>query len=109
MGLVSNAWKTAKYVRRVGGVKAAARMVIDTPKYVQLYGRLLKDTQVPASAKVVLVGAGVFAVSPWNIPNYVPVVGALDDLAIVMLANGYFLSRVPEDLLAEHRQAVGLG
>ena len=108
MGLVSSALKTAKYVRRVGGVKAATRMVVDAPKYVQLYGRLLKDERVPNSAKAILVGAGIFAVSPLNMPNFIPVVGALDDLAIVMLANGYFLKKVPADLLAHHRQAVGL-
>jgi uncharacterized membrane protein YkvA (DUF1232 family) len=108
MGIVGNAWKTAKYVRRVGGVKAAATMVRDAPKYAQLYRRLFADERVPKSAKAVLVGAGVFAVSPLNIPNFIPVIGALDDLAIMMLANGYFMKKVPADLLAEHRQAVGL-
>lgn len=108
MGIVGKAWQAAKYVRRVGGVKAATRAALDAPKYIQLYRRLLTDERVPKSAKAVLVGAGVFAVSPLNLPNFIPVLGALDDLAIVMLANRYFLKKVPTDLLAEHRQAVGL-
>ena len=100
--------KIANLVRRGGGINAVARLATSAPKYLALYRRLLTDARVPTYAKAALLGAAGFAVSPLNIPNYIPVLGALDDLAIIGLANGFFLKQVPAAVLAEHRAAVGL-
>lgn len=85
-----------------------ARLASSAPRYLALYRRLLTDARVPTYAKAALLGAAGFAVSPLNIPNYIPVLGALDDLAIIGLANGFFLKQIPAAVLAEHRAAVGL-
>ena len=95
--------------RRVGGWKAAGRLAQNAPKYLALYRLLLTDTRVPVSAKAVLIGALVFAVSPLNVPQYVPVIGALDDIGIFLLANSYFMRQVPNEVLANLRHQVGLG
>jgi uncharacterized membrane protein YkvA (DUF1232 family) len=78
------------------------------PLYFQLCRRLLLDKRVPKSAKAVLLGAGAFAVSPINLPNFIPFVGLIDDIGIALFAWNYFLKQVPPDVLSEHRAAVGL-
>lgn len=94
--------------QRVGGLKAARQLASDAPKQIALFRLLLTDPRVPVSAKAVLVAAAVFAVSPFNLPNYIPVLGALDDIGIVLFAGNYFLKQIPAEVLAEHRQKVGL-
>ncbi len=108
-----NLWKQAlrilRMTRRVGGWKAAGQLASEAPKQAALFRLLLTDARVPVTAKVILVAAVAFAFSPLNIPNYIPVLGALDDIGIVLFAGNYFLKQVPAEVLAEHRQKVGLG
>ena len=108
-----NLWKQVlrifQMTRRVGGWKAAVMLAQSAPKQFQLFRRLLLDPRIPILPKAILVGALVFAVSPLNLPNFIPVVGALDDIGIVLFAGNFFLKQVPAHILAEQRQAVGLG
>ena len=94
--------------RRVGGLKAGQQLVSDAPKQISLFRLLLTDPRVPISAKILLAAAVVFALSPLNIPNFIPILGALDDIGIVLFAGNYFLKQVPASVLAEHRHTVGL-
>jgi uncharacterized membrane protein YkvA (DUF1232 family) len=96
-------------VAAAGGLSGLKNIAADAPKYVALCQRLLGDNRVPASAKAVLLGAGAFAVSPVNIPFFIPVIGVLDDIGIALLAWGYFIKKVPASVLAEHKAVVGLG
>ncbi len=104
-----NVWRVAQFVRREGGIKGTAKLAQAAPKYLALYRKLLADPRVPKNAKAALLGAAGFAVSPLNIPAFIPVIGALDDLAILGLAHGYFMKQIPADVLAEHRAAAGIG
>ncbi len=108
MGFLKQLWRIAKTTRRVGGWRGARQLALDAPKYVHLFRRLLADARVPVAAKAVLVGGAVFAVSPLNVPQYIPVIGALDDIGIALFVGNYFLKQVPPMVLAEHRRAVGL-
>lgn len=108
MNLWKQVWRIVQMTRRVGGLKAAQNLVTDAPKQIALFRLLLTDPRVPISAKVILVAAAVFALSPLNIPNFIPILGALDDIGIVLFASNYFLKQVPAEVLAEHRQTVGL-
>ena len=101
-------WLFSQYFGREGVRQGTTKIVQAIPKYIALYRRLLGDSRVPQSAKAALVGAGAFAISPLNIPNFIPVLGALDDIGIILLANGYFPKKVPDEVMAEHRAAVGL-
>lgn len=101
-------WYLMMMLRRGGGVHGVKQMTRDAPKQLALLRSLCADPRVPAKAKAVLVGAGIFAVSPLNIPNFIPVVGLIDDIGIAMLAHGYFMKQIPADVLAEHRARVGL-
>lgn len=109
MNQMRRLWRIAQFVRREGGIQGTTKLAQAAPKYVALYRRLLADPRVPRNAKIALLGAAGFAVSPLNIPAFIPVLGALDDLAIMGLAHGYFLKQIPANVLSEQRAAVGLG
>lgn len=109
MNTLRRLWSVARFIRRGGGLKATAKLAKAAPKYLALYRRLMADPRVPTSAKAVFVGAGAFALSPLNIPGFIPVIGALDDIGILLMAEGYLRKRVPAEVFAEHRAAVGLG
>lgn len=108
MSLFKTMWRTFLLLRKGRGVRGAAQLLATAPKQIALVGRLLGDTRVPPVAKALFVGAGVFAVSPLNVPGWIPGVGLLDDVGIGMLAVNVFLKLIPSDVLSEHRQDLGL-
>ena len=108
MNLWKQLWRIAQMTRRVGGWKAAGQLASEAPKQIALFRLLLTDPRVPVSAKAVLVGAIIFAISPLNVPQYIPIIGALDDIGIALFAGNYFLKQVPAEVLSEHRRGVGL-
>jgi uncharacterized membrane protein YkvA (DUF1232 family) len=62
--------------------------------------RLRRDPQVPRRAKAALVIAGIWVVSPIDlIPEFLPVIGPLDDVVVVALALRYAARRVPRGVL----------
>ena len=72
------------------------------PTYARLIWALATDSRVPASRKAMLVGAaGYVLVGRDIIPDSIPVLGGIDDLAVVVLAVELFLDSVPEDVLEE--------
>ena len=109
MNLWKQIFRILQMTRRVGGWKAALMLAQSAPKQLQLFRLLVLDPRVPVTAKAVLAGALLFAVSPLNFPQYIPIVGMLDDLGIVLLAGNFFLKQVPAHILAEHRHSAGLG
>jgi uncharacterized membrane protein YkvA (DUF1232 family) len=64
--------------------------------------RLRRDDRVPRSAKVAIVIALVWVVSPIDlIPEFLPIIGPLDDVVVVALAFRYAARRVPREVLLE--------
>ena len=62
--------------------------------------RLRKDPRVPRKARVAIVFAGLWVASPIDlIPEFLPVIGPLDDIVVVALALRYAGRRVPRDVL----------
>ncbi len=72
------------------------------PACVTTVRRLRRDPRVPRRAKVVVALAGLWVLSPIDlIPEFLPVIGPLDDVVVVALALRYAARRVPRDVLAE--------
>jgi uncharacterized membrane protein YkvA (DUF1232 family) len=70
------------------------------PACVMMVRRLRKDPAVPRSAKIAVAIAGLWVVSPIDlIPEFLPVIGPLDDVVVVALALRYAARRVPRDTL----------
>ena len=65
-----------------------------------------RDPRVPWYAKVIAAGVAAYALSPIDlIPDFIPVVGYLDDLLIVPLGIMLAIKLVPPEAMAEHRAA----
>lgn len=62
------------------------------------------DARTPWHAKVVAVAVAAYALSPIDlIPDFIPVLGYLDDLIIVPLGIMLAIRLIPADLMAEFR------
>lgn len=72
------------------------------PACVTTARRLRKDPRVPRRAKVALGVAIVWVLSPVDlIPEFLPVIGPLDDIVVVVLAVRYAARAVPREALWE--------
>ena len=72
------------------------------PACVILVRRLRADPRVPFKAKAAVVLAGLWVLSPIDLlPEFLPVIGPLDDVVVVALALRYAARRVPREVLLE--------
>src|SRR6187397_2793147 len=79
------------------------------PMYGRLLWALARDPRVPTARKALLGFAGAYIVSPIDlIPERIPFVGALDDVAVMVLAIDVFLEGLPENLLKEKLDELGI-
>jgi uncharacterized membrane protein YkvA (DUF1232 family) len=73
------------------------------PRLLKLMWRLARDPRVPARSKAILVLVGAYIASPIDIiPDFIPGLGQLDDIAIVAFALDQMLNRIPQHVVAEH-------
>lgn len=64
-----------------------------------------KDPRVPWPAKLLAAGVAAYAISPIDlIPDFIPVLGYLDDLIIVPLGIYFVVKMIPDEVLTECRQ-----
>lgn len=64
-----------------------------------------KDPAIPFAAKVVIVITVAYALSPIDlIPDFIPIIGYLDDLLILPLGIWLSLKLIPKPLLERYRQ-----
>jgi uncharacterized membrane protein YkvA (DUF1232 family) len=75
---------------------------------IKLILRLMGDKRVNFLLKLLPVGALVYLVSPIDIlPGAIlPVVGALDDAAVLWIGANLFISLCPDDVVQEHTNAL---
>jgi uncharacterized membrane protein YkvA (DUF1232 family) len=70
------------------------------PDCVTAVRRLRRDPAVPRRAKIALLVAGLWVLSPIDlIPEFIPVIGPLDDIVVVALALRYAGRQVPRETL----------
>jgi uncharacterized membrane protein YkvA (DUF1232 family) len=84
--------------------------------WVEVYALYLacRDTRTPWYAKVLLLGVVALVVSPIDpIPDFIPVIGVLDDIVVVRLGTALAVRMIPKQVMAECREkasdAVGGG
>jgi uncharacterized membrane protein YkvA (DUF1232 family) len=80
---------------------------IDTARKLPTYARLIwdlaRDPRVPTQQKVVLGGIAAYLAFPLDIiPDFIPVIGQLDDLAVLILGLDWFIRNAPPDVVEEH-------
>lgn len=64
--------------------------------------QLRADPRVPRRAKIAVVIALLWVLSPIDlVPEFLPIIGPLDDVVVVALALRYAARQVPEEVLFE--------
>lgn len=72
------------------------------PACVTTVRRLRKDPRVPRKAKLAVAFAGLWVLSPIDlIPEFLPIIGPLDDVVVVALALRYAAKRTPPEAIIE--------
>src|SRR5947207_3351583 len=76
------------------------------PTLFQLLSRLLRDPQVATGAKGLFFGMILFILSPFDVPNFVPVLGEVSDVVLALMACRWFLNACPLEVVAGHLGAI---
>jgi uncharacterized membrane protein YkvA (DUF1232 family) len=72
-----------------------------------VYKLVLKDSKTPLSGKLFLALAVGYALLPFDlIPDFIPILGQLDDAIIVPLLVILALKVIPKEIIDEHRKQV---
>jgi uncharacterized membrane protein YkvA (DUF1232 family) len=80
-------------------------LVLLIPNIVLLVKGLLTDRRVPLKRKLLLAALLAYLISPLDIiPDFIPGLGQMDDILIVVLVLHGLLSSVGEEVLLEHWQ-----
>jgi uncharacterized membrane protein YkvA (DUF1232 family) len=93
------------------GVQArrlAKDAVLLVPNFAKLVARLLADPRVPRRSKIALGMAAAYVVSPIDLlPEFIPVIGWLDDLLILTYVLDRVIERAGAELVEEHWDGPG--
>lgn len=77
---------------------------------IRFYKLVWKHPRTPRTAKVLLGSALFYAVSPIDvIPDFIPILGQLDDAIIVTGLVRWALKMIPSDVIEECRRVVRAG
>jgi uncharacterized membrane protein YkvA (DUF1232 family) len=89
---------------------------VPTPNRLKNWARAIKrdihalylasrDPRVPWYAKVLAIVVAGYAISPIDlIPDFIPVLGYLDDVILLPLGILLVIRLIPPDIMAEHRE-----
>jgi uncharacterized membrane protein YkvA (DUF1232 family) len=102
--VVAGVWIVAIAALAVAGRRTAARELATlVPNLVRLFRGLLKDPRVPRGSKVLLVVGALWLASPIDlIPEFIPVLGPLDDAVVAALILRHLLRSAGPEVIAEH-------
>ena len=102
LGLLALSWAVLIVLARRLPPGAAKDLATVLPACATTARRLSRDPRVPRRAKVAVAFAGLWVLSPIDlIPDFLPVIGPLDDVVVVALALRYASRRVPRHVLFE--------
>ena len=87
----------------VGRALLARELSLLLPNLIRMFGGLLRDRRVPLPAKIVVGVASLWLASPIDlIPEFVPIVGSLDDAIVAALALRFVLRTTDGAVVREH-------
>jgi uncharacterized membrane protein YkvA (DUF1232 family) len=82
---------------------AARELALLLPNLILLFKDLLKDPRVPRGPKVVLAIGILWLVSPIDLlPEFLPVLGPLDDAVVAALVLRHLVHRAGAEVVREH-------
>ena len=87
-----------------------AKVLLRLPTYARLVWGLSRDARTPIGLKALLIAALAYVVMPIDlIPDVVPILGAADDLTVLLLVLDLFISNAPEAVREEHMALAAAG
>lgn len=102
IGVVLASWALLVVLARRLPAGAAKDLATVLPACITTARRLRRDHRVPRRARIAVAFAALWVLSPIDlIPDFLPIIGALDDVVVVALAFRYAARRVPRDVLLE--------
>ena len=88
---------------RTGARRTLLGTITQIPAYLRLMGGLLTDPRVPALDKVLLGVAIAYVVAPIDlIPDFIPFIGQVDDVFIVVLALRRLIANAGMRVIRDH-------
>jgi uncharacterized membrane protein YkvA (DUF1232 family) len=107
--LIALAITAAVYAAAVAGLfllgrrTAAKEIALLLPNLLILFKGLSRDPRVPRRSKALLVVGAVWFASPIDlIPEFIPVLGPLDDAVVAALILRHILRKAGPDVVTEH-------
>ncbi len=101
-GLVVASWGVLVLLARTLPPGILRDLAAFLPDCATMIRRLRKDTRVPRSARLAIGFALLWVLSPIDlIPEFLPVIGPLDDIVVVALALRWAARRVPREAVLE--------
>ena len=95
--------KRITFGRRRKRTSAARRLLRELPNFFKLVFRLLRDPRVPAVNKALFGAVAVYMLTPVDlIPDFLGVLGWVDDLYLLGLALGRLMSSAGPNALLKH-------
>lgn len=72
---------------------------------IDFYRNLAKDNRVPRFSKILIGAALFYFLLPFDlIPDFIPVIGHLDDLVVIPLLIYMALKLIPDEIIEEAKQ-----
>ena len=102
VGLILATWALLAVLSRKLPAGAAKDLATVLPACATTVRRLRRDPRVPRRAKIAVAFAGLWVLSPIDlIPEFLPMIGPLDDVLVVALALRYAARQVPREVIFE--------
>ena len=80
-----------------------------TYQELQLVWHVIQDERVPVYLKLIPAFVAAYLLSPFDlIPGFLPVVGQLDDIGLLLLTLKMFVNLTPNEIVAQYKQQLGL-
>lgn len=99
----------ARGIRRPRNMNEALETAKQLPTYARLVWALARDPRVPLGQKAVLGGIAAYLAFPIDIiPDFIPVIGQMDDVAVLLLGLDWFLRNAPADVVEEHMAKIAV-
>ena len=95
---------------RALGWRSFFKLLLRFPSFVKLFTRLMKDSRVSVSPKLLALGILAYVVLPTDfLPDFLIGIGQIDDLMVIVTGLKLFLKLCPPDVVQEHLQSISAG
>jgi uncharacterized membrane protein YkvA (DUF1232 family) len=91
-------------IQRSGEKQLAKRIArLEFRDKLALGGSVIVDRRIPPITRIVAVALVLYLAMPFDlIPDFIPIIGFLDDFLIVMLGTAIILRTIPRSVIEEH-------